>query len=203
MKRVLVLLANGFETYEGATFIDVFGWAREYGTEAIECITAAFHPELTCTFGLRVIPSAHVDDLNLEQFDALALPGGFQTAGFYDDAYTAQFQETIRFFHRKKKLIAAICVGALALGKSGILRNRRATTYHLFEGKRRRRLASMGAEIVDAPIVVDEHIITSTSPATAVNVALLVLEKLTSRCNAEKIRASMGFENNVSWRELR
>jgi len=26
MKRVLLLLANGFETYEASVFIDVLGW---------------------------------------------------------------------------------------------------------------------------------------------------------------------------------
>jgi hypothetical protein len=35
MKKILILLSNGFEIYEGASFIDVLGWSNEFGTEKI------------------------------------------------------------------------------------------------------------------------------------------------------------------------
>ena len=34
MKRVLVILPNAFEVFEGAAFIDVLGWANDCGNEA-------------------------------------------------------------------------------------------------------------------------------------------------------------------------
>ena len=37
---------------------------------------------------------------------------------------------------KKSKLIASVCVDALPLGKSGILKNKNATTYHLGNGIR-------------------------------------------------------------------
>ena len=193
MKRVLVLLSNGFEVFEAAAFIDVLGWANAFGSEHIEIVTAGIRPQLKCTFGFQVIPDARLNALNLEEFDALAIPGGFEAAGFYEDAYAEAFLDVIRYFNRKNKLIASICVGALPVGRSGILAGRPATTYHLLEGKRRRQLAEMGAAIVDAPIVCDENVITSTSPATAVDVGFALLERLTSKENAEKIRTLMGF----------
>ena len=60
-------------------------------------------------------------------------------------------------------------------------------------GKRRRQLAELGANVVDAAIVADDNKITSTSPATAIDVALALVENLTSRDNAERIRHLMGF----------
>ena len=45
----------------------------------------------------------------------------------------------------------------------------------------------------DLNIVVDGNIITSQSPATAINVAFTLIEKLTSRANVEKIKEGMGF----------
>ena len=91
------------------------------------------------------------------------------------------------------KPIASICVGALPLAHSGILKGRRATTYHLGDGRRRRQLADFGVEVSDQAIVRDGNVVTSTSPATAIDVALMLLEALTDAENAQAIRLSMGF----------
>ena len=194
MKKILILLSNGFEIFEAAAFIDIFGWANEFGSEPIKIVSAGFHEKIRCTFGLQIIPEIQINKLNIDEFDALAIPGGFEKAGFYQDAYSEEFLNLIIQFDKNKKPIASICVGALPLGKSGILTNRTATTYHLLEGKRKKQLAKMGAKIIDQPIVQDKNIITSTSPATATDVAFLLLEKLTSPENVNKIRSLMGFK---------
>jgi 4-methyl-5(b-hydroxyethyl)-thiazole monophosphate biosynthesis len=51
----------------------------------------------------------------------------------------------------------------------------------------------MGAIVRDSRIVRDGNLITSTSPGTAVDVAFLLLEILSSRENADHIRKLMGF----------
>ena len=193
MKIILILLSNGFEVLEAAAFIDILGWANVFGNEKIEIVTVGAHTKLKCTFGFQVIPDAQIKNLNLNEFDALAVPGGFEKAGFYEDGFSEEFLNLIRYFDEKKKPIASICVGALLLGKSGILANLLATTYHLLEGKRRKQLAEMGANIKDKPIVKDGNIITSSSPATAMEVAFALLETLTSKENVEKIKEMMGF----------
>jgi 4-methyl-5(b-hydroxyethyl)-thiazole monophosphate biosynthesis len=47
--------------------------------------------------------------------------------------------------------------------------------------------------VVDEAIVQADNIITSTSPATAIEVALKLLELLTSPETAAKVREFMGF----------
>ena len=136
-----------------------------------------------------------ISELDLDSFDALAIPGGFEKAGFYEDAYSAELLEIIRVFDRADKPVSSVCVGALPVAKSGVLAGRNATTYHLLEGKRRQQLAEMGASVLDAPIVRDRNITTSTSPATAIEVAFDLLERLTSRDNADHIREMMGFRS--------
>ena len=103
------------------------------------------------------------------------------------------FLRLIREFHESKKTIAAICMAALALGKSSILENRKATTYHLMDGFFRRQLQTFRARVQDESIVVDDSIITSTSPATAIDVAFQLLGMLTSKENCEKVKGAMGF----------
>ena len=193
MKRVLLLLADGFEAYEAAAFTDVLGFATAFGDEEIEVVTVGIHPELRCTFGFRVVPELLLSDARDEDFDAVAVPGGFERAGFYNDAYSDVFLDVFRRFAAAGKPIAAICTGALPVARSGVLRGRRATTYHLLEGKRRKEMAETGAHVVDEPLVRDGSIVTSTSPATAHEVAFTLLEMLTSAENVATTRHMMGF----------
>ena len=194
MKRVLLILPNAFEVLEAAAFIDVLGWAHHYGDTPIETVTAGTSAEIECTFGaLRVRPNVLLSDVDTAEFDAVAIPGGFESQGFFKDAYSEIVLQTLRDFEKSRKPVASICVGALPLAKSGILSGKRATTYHLMGGRRRKQLAELGANVVDAAIVADDNKITSTSPATAIEVALMLVERMTSRENAERIRHLMGF----------
>jgi 4-methyl-5(b-hydroxyethyl)-thiazole monophosphate biosynthesis len=194
MKRVLLLLSKGVEIYEAAAFYDVLGWSGAYGTEAIEVVTVGLHDEVRGTFGIRLIPDKLLSAISAEDFDALAMPGGFEAYGYYEDAYSEEVAELIRRFDALQKPIASICVGALPLAHSGILRGRQATTYHLREGLRRKQLAEFGVEVLDQPIVHDRNVTTSTSPATAMDVAFSLLTILTDEKNAEQIRRAMGFK---------
>ena len=193
MKRVLLLLPNGFEALEAAAFSDVLGFASIYGSEKIDVITAGLHSRLTCTFAFEVIPIIQLSKVNVTDFDALAIPGGFEKAGYFKDAYCPKLLEVIRAFNEARKPIASVCTGALPIAKSGILKERNATTYHLLEGKRRRELSDMGVNVLDTWLVKDGNIITSTAPATACDVAFVLLEEITSTENADKIRKQMGF----------
>ena len=200
MKKVLLLLCKGVEIYEAAAFYDVLGWSGAFGTEAVEVVTVGLHNEVIGTFGIKIIPDQLLSEVNIEDFDALAIPGGFETYGYYEEAYSDSLADLIRRFDESKKPIASICVGALPLANSGILQGRQATTYHLREGLRRKQLADFGVKVIDEPIVRDRNIITSTSPATAMAVAFELLAKITSQENAEQIQHMMGFKtvNGVS-----
>ena len=81
----------------------------------------------------------------------------------------------IREFDEQGKIIASICVAALPLGKSGVLKSRTATTYHLKDAYRQQQLKEFGVNVVNEPIVVDDNIITSYCPPTAPGVAFELL----------------------------
>ncbi|PKM75701.1 MAG: DJ-1 family protein [Firmicutes bacterium HGW-Firmicutes-15] len=193
MKKVLLLLANGFEAFEASVFTDVFGWNRLEGDGTTELVTAGMRPSLKCTWNFTVIPEIQIYNLNVDEYDALAIPGGFEEAGFYEDAFNEEFLNVIRQFNKKGKTIASICVGALPIGKSGVLKGRNGTTYHLNNGNRQQQLAEYGVNIINTPIVVDKNIITSYSPSTALDVAFKLLETLTSIENCNNVKKLMGF----------
>ncbi len=196
MKQVLLLLCKGVEIYEAAAFYDVLGWSGTYGMEAVKVITVGLQAEVQGTFGIRIIPDKRLPAVEIDEFDALAIPGGFETYGYYEEAYSEPVANLIRHFEERGKPIASICVGALPVANSGILKGRRATTYHLREGVRRKQLAGFGVNVVDEPIVKDRNVITSTSPATAMEVAFELLARITSVENSRHIQEMMGFKQS-------
>lgn len=130
------------------------------------------------TFGVPIIVDKTLDEINVEEYDALAIPGGFEEFGFYQEAFDERVMALIREFNRQEKLIASVCVGALPLGKSGILQGRKATTYHLKNACRQKQLAEFGAVVTNERIVVDGNIMTSYCPETAADVAFELLKRL-------------------------
>lgn len=192
--KTLLFLAHGFETMEFSVFVDVMGWARNdfgYDTQVVTC---GFKKQVLSTFNVLVTVDKLIDEINVDEYDALAIPGGFEEFDFYEEAYDEKFLNLIKEFDTKGKIIASICVAALPIAKSGILKNRRATTYHLKNGYRQEQLKTFGVDVVNEPIVVDKNIITSYCPETASGVAFTLLEMLTSKEKMETVKAAMGFE---------
>ena len=80
----------------------------------------------------------------------------------------------------------------MPVGKSGILNGKNGTTYNM--AIRRDALQEFGVNVINEPIVIDDNIITSWNPSTAVDVAFLLLENLTSKDNVNHIKHLMGFD---------
>ena len=196
--KLLVFLAKGFETIEFSAFIDVMGWAKTDFDCKIDVVTCGLNQKVISSFNVPVLVDKVMDEVSADEYDALAIPGGFEEFGFYEEAYNEQLLELIRLFDSQKKWIATVCVGALPVGKSGVLNGRKATTYHLRGAHKQKVLQGFGATIVNSPIVVDDNIITSYCPQTSYGVALLLLEKLTSHKEMVLVKDAMGFYSVLS-----
>ena len=142
-----------------------------------------------------VHPEIEFKEINIEDYDALAIPGGFKDSGYYEDAFDQRFLHLIREFDKYKKVIAAVCAAAIPVGQSGVLKGRNATTYDLSDIYGREYLANLGANVQDKHIVIDNNIITSTGPATGLDVSFKLLEMLTSTENVDEVKKYMRFTN--------
>jgi len=192
-KKILLFLCKGFEAYEASVFTDVFGWNNYYGKGGVDVVTVGLRPEISACWNFTVKPEMQYEDIDIDNYDALAIPGGFEEEGFYDDAFDERFIQLIQAFHLKQKTIASVCVGAIPIGKSGILKDKKATTYDLFDNHRRGQLKSFGVKVQNSHIVYENDIITSTGPSTAIEVAFKLLEILTDYENVHRIKHLMRF----------
>ena len=192
--KILLFLAKGFETMESSVFVDVMGWARNDYHYDVEVITCGFQKTVISTFGVPVTVDVLLKDICVDEYDALAIPGGFEEFGFYEEAFSKELSDIINKFNSQHKIIATVCVAALALAYSGILTGKKATTYHLNNGQRQKQLAEYGVEIVNEPVVKTDNIITSYCPQTAPEVAFTLLENLIGTKEMHNVKAAMGFE---------
>lgn len=190
-KRILILLSNGFEVMEAACFTEVFGWASIYGDIRFDQLSVGLRTPIKTTFGFDIIPEALLSDVVTDDFDALVIPGGFGDAGFYEEALSEPFLDVIRGFDKRQAPIAAVCVSALSLAAAGVLDGKKATVYHQIGGTRKAELESYGAVFVDEPLVIDGHLMTSTGPGTGIELALKLLEVLTSPAFSQELRERM------------
>ena len=191
--KVLVLCLKAFEMMEVSPFVDVFGWARDDFECDIEIVTCGYQKNVTSTFGITIQVDILIDAVDVSEYAALAIPGGFSEYGFYDEAYLESTLDLIRAFHQEHKPIASVCVAAFPLAKSGILKGKQATTYHLRGGYKRDELASFGVELGNEWLVIDDNIITSSCPKTAADIAFQLLKMLTSEGKMLEVRNAMGY----------
>ena len=190
-KKILLLLANGFEILEASAFIDIMGWNLEEGDNSTKLYSCGLRKEVNSSFNQKFIVNYLVNEVDIDSFHALVIPGGFKNYGYYKDAYNIEFLNLIREFRSKNKIIASVCVGALPLAKSGVLKNKNATTYN--QAEYRQSLKNNAVVVSNEEIVIDDKLITSNGPSTATEVAFILLERLTSIENTLKVRKLMGF----------
>ena len=85
--RLLVFLAKGFETIEFSAFIDVMGWAKTDFDCDIETVICGLNSKVVGSFNVSVLVDKTIEKVSADDYDALAIPGGFEEFGFYEEAY--------------------------------------------------------------------------------------------------------------------
>lgn len=192
MKRLAVILAPGFEEYEAACYLSVFGWTRTIeGIEPIVVETLAVERDVTGAHGFIVRTTARLSDANPASFAGAAVPGGFHEKG-YSHATEPPILDFLRAIDVKGGCVASTSTGARVLAAAGLLVGRRATTYPFADGRHRAFLAECGATLSDGPIVRDATIITGSAPWDARDTALELLHAIAGERAVMAVKRSMG-----------
>lgn len=125
----------------------------------METVTYDFSQRMVSTFRVPAIVDKTIDEINAGDDDALAIPSGFEAFGFDEEAYDERLLDLIRLFDAAGKTIAAVCVAAPVVGKSGVPRGRRATTRHLNDGRRQGQLRGGGGQQPGGPGRKHHHVL--------------------------------------------
>jgi len=170
-KRVLCLLADGFEEVETITPVDILRRAD------VEVVMASLSGEtVTGRCGVRIEPDDALAEVIYENFDMLLIPGGPGVAELRSDGRAAMLA---REFDELGKSVAAICAAPLVLKDAGVLVGRRFTCHF-----------SAVEELPDAlpdRLVIDGNLITSRGAGTALDFGMALAERLAGKAAAGEV----------------
>ncbi|WP_297992895.1 DJ-1 family glyoxalase III [uncultured Clostridium sp.] len=163
MVKVAVLLAEGFETIEALTTVDVL---RRAGVECSTFGTKSL--EVTTSHSVTVKADKVLSD-EIYNYDIVVLPGGMPgSVNLRDDE---NVNEIVKKFYDEDKIVAAICAGPITFGKLGIVNGKNATCYPGFDDQ------LVGCNYKEELVVVDGNIITGRGPAAAIQFAFEILNQ--------------------------
>ncbi len=180
MKKVCVILADGFEEVEAITPVD---YLRRAGIEVV--VAGLGGREIVGGHGMEFTADAALDDIDNEDFDCVVVPGG----GGGSKAIAAD-QTAVKLIQRqagKGRLVAAICAApALVLGQAcGILDGRRFTCYPDMEKHVK------GGRFEPSRVVDDGNIITARAAGCAGEFAIAIIRALAGGTKADEVAASV------------
>lgn len=179
-KKVLLVLAEGFEDVEAVTAVDVLRRAD------IAVTVAGLRPGLTRgARGTAIQADALLDDVKGGDFDAIVLPGG--NKGAENLAGSSTVRGLLLKFQRDGKVVAALCAAPGAvLAPAGLLDGKAVTGFPGTEGK-----FPKSARAQSSPVAVDGNLVTGRAMGYSLDFALAVVEKLSGRDAAQKVRKAV------------
>lgn len=185
MKKVAVMLAEGFEEGESLETIDIL---RRCG---IHCESVSIGQEIVqgCN-GIRVVADKQIENVNFEEYDMIVLPGGMPGAENLKN--NKKIIQAVQDFNTKGKYIAAICAAPIVLKKAGISTGRTLTSY---PAEKYREYFKDANYVTNQIVVVDHNLITSQGPATVFPFAYQLADILNG--NVVSVKKRMLYENLV------
>ena len=180
MASVLVPLAQGCEELEAVTVVDLL---RRAG---IDVITAGLDAQpVRASRGVTLVPDMSLEAALQLEFDMIVLPGGLPGADHLRD--DPRVIGLLKKMAAADRYTAAICAAPRVLAHAGLLDGKRATS---FPGALDVD-AVPGIDYQQAPVVMDDKVITSRGPGTAMDFALTLIETLVGKQQRDEVEAGL------------
>lgn len=165
MAKVLVIISTGFEEIEATSIIDILRRAK------VDVTIATINDILTTGANqITIKADTTLDEIDYSTFDMVVLPGGGQNTE--NLANSSLVKETLKKFKDDGKYVSAICAAPYALHEAGVL-NEKYTCYPSFEKK-----IDSATYLKEEIVVIDDKVITSQGPATAMQFTLELVKTL-------------------------
>lgn len=178
MPIVLVPLAQGCEEIEAITVIDIL---RRAG---ISVVSAGLDAQpVRASRGTVLIPDTTLEEALKQSYDMVVLPGG--QPGSNNLKADARILAMLNSMALQGKYIAAICAAPAVLATTGLLDGKRATS---FPGALD---AFLKVRQQAAAVVEDGKFITSRGPGTAMDFALILVERLAGKTKRQEVETGL------------
>ncbi len=176
--KVLIPLAQGCEEIEAVTVIDIL---RRAGVEVVSAGLDA--QPVRASRGTVIIPDTTLDVALKHEYDMVVLPGG--QPGTNNLKADARILELVQHMAQQGKYVAAICAAPSVLAMARLLDGKRATSFPGALDAFPQVLQQQAA------VVEDGKLITSRGPGTAMDFALILVERLLGKAKRQEVEAGL------------
>ncbi len=172
-KKVLCLLAPGFEEIEAITPIDLL---RRAGADVtIASVTTV--RQVTGRCNVTVLADATLDEVASQEFDLLLIPGGPGVKTLRSDGRPADLAKA---YVQRGKPVGAICAAPMVLADAGLLAGKRFTAHFSVHPE-------LPGALADERVVEDGHLVTSRGAGTALDFGLALVRRLFGDAAAREV----------------
>lgn len=171
-KRVAMVVAAGFEDSEA---IEPKQHLESQGAKVT--VIGLQRGTVEGKKGATLEVDATFDEVSVDQFDALVIPGGGSPERLRIHEAPVAFA---RAFVESGKPVAAICHGPWLLVEAGVVEGRQLTSYPSL----RTDIVNAGGEWLDQEVVVDQGLVTSRQPADLPAFARKLVEEVAEGVHA-------------------
>ena len=178
MKTALVLFADGSEELEAVTIVNIL---RRAGVSVT--LAGLNAGALRGSRGVTIVPDTTLDAVLHDSFDMIVLPGG--QPGTRHLQADARVLKLVQQMAELEKYVTAICAAPAVLATAGLLDGKRATCFPTCLDD------FPDVHLQSAAIVEDGKIITSRGPGTAMDFALLLVERLAGTAVRADVEAGL------------
>lgn len=180
--KIAVYFAEGYEEIEALSVVDVL---RRADIEVV--MVGVSGKSVTSARGITICMDTTIDVLDHETVDMIVLPGGMPGVSNLEN--NGLVVQNIKEFKKKDKWLAAICAAPSILGKAGLLIGEKATCYPGYEKYLEQ------CQYTDEKTVISHKIITSKAAGTALEFAFVLVEVISGKLIADKIKKAMVAEH--------
>jgi cyclohexyl-isocyanide hydratase len=176
----------GLLLYPKLTQLDLAGpyevFARVPGA-TVHVVWKTLDP-VACDRGLQLVPTTSF--AACPPLDVICVPGGPGQVDVMDDAETLAF---LRRHAQGAQWITSVCTGSLLLGAAGLLKGYRAACHWAS----RDQLALLGAEPVDARVVIDRNRASGGGVTAGIDFALALVARMKGEEVAKAIQLGIEY----------
>lgn len=181
-KKILIPLAEGFETIEALSIVDVF---RRAGAH-VDLAALGDSLLVTSSHNVQVMSDKLLVDCIKENYDLIVLPGGIPGAENLKNS--SVLAELLKKQNDEDKLYGAICASpAVVLEHHGLLKGKRATCHPLFVDQ------LSFQDKAGEKVVVDKNCVTSRGAGTSIEFGLDLVGILMGKEKKKEVAKGMAL----------
>ena len=176
--KVIAILSNGFEEVEALGSIALL---KRSGIEVD--IYALNDTKAKGKNDLVIADIQKYENVDISMYDGLLIPGG---PHYVEMEASQKVKDTIDYFMKENKMVAAICAAPTILGHMGYLKDKNYTCFTSMN-------EDFGGTYVDTYVVKDGNIITARSAAASIDFGFMIIQYLQGEAQEQKIKEQIYY----------